>query len=186
MQTMLEVRKKLKAKKPHFLRQDFNKQNCLAQVWRKPRGLHSKVRKSKRGKPARVQQGYGSPREVKGMDPFGFRPILVSTPAQLETIDAKKESVIVSSTVGKKKRVEILKLAMQKNIKLLNVKNASEYVASVEKQFSEKKKTKETEKKKDTKAKEKESKPLADKITEEEAKEAEKKEKEKVLTQRER
>ena len=67
MKTLLILRKKMKAKKPHFNREDCHKIMALPIGWRKPNGLHSKMRHRYRGQPAMVEPGWGSPRVVKGL-----------------------------------------------------------------------------------------------------------------------
>ena len=41
---LLELRKKIKGKKPNFIRQDAHKHKRLARKWRKPKGIQSKMR----------------------------------------------------------------------------------------------------------------------------------------------
>ena len=46
---LLEFRKKIKAKKPNFIRQDAHKKGEIKKKWRRPKGLQSKMRLHKRG-----------------------------------------------------------------------------------------------------------------------------------------
>ena len=49
MSEKLELRKKIKAKKPNFVSQDTHKRKRIRPRWRKPRGWHSKIRLHKIG-----------------------------------------------------------------------------------------------------------------------------------------
>jgi large subunit ribosomal protein L32e len=64
--------------------------------------------------------GYGAPRELRGLHPSGLKEVVVYTPRELERVDPKKEAVKIASTVGKKKRIEILRRAEELKIKVLN------------------------------------------------------------------
>lgn len=98
--------------KPKFKRQQPLKK--LKNSWRKPRGKHSKMRKGIKGKPRLVKIGYKSPTTDKEM-------LIVRNKDEIEKIDTKKfKSVIISKTVGKKKRIEILKTAEEMGIEVLN------------------------------------------------------------------
>jgi len=183
---LLEKRKTIKARKPWFLRQDYHKKKGLKNKWRRPKGLHSKLRLATKGKGMRVSPGYGSPALVKGLDKQGLLPVLVSSPSQLEALNPEKVSITISSTVGTKKRVMIIKESQKRNISINNIKDPGSLVDSVEKKMQERKAQRQIEKKKSEPKKGKEEKKLSDKISDEEKKGQESKEKEKVLTAREK
>ncbi|MEM7821208.1 MAG: 50S ribosomal protein L32e [Candidatus Aenigmatarchaeota archaeon] len=108
-------------KKPKFLRSGWKAYKRLRKAkWRKARGMHSKIRRREKGKPKMPNIGYGAPKRLKYLHPSGFREILVCNVKDLEKINPEKEAVKISSTVGKKKREEILKRAEELNIKILN------------------------------------------------------------------
>ena len=105
---LLELRKRLKKKKPDFVRQDFHKKR-LSGRWKKPRGLHSKVRLGLRGKPKGISRGYSSPKKVRSFDKHGLKPVLVASLKGIERIKKESEGAVIKSSVGLKKRYEILK-----------------------------------------------------------------------------
>jgi len=144
MKNPLEIRKEKKAKQPNFKRQDTHKKARLAESWRKPRGLQSKMRLQKSGYRAIVKTGYGSPKSVRGADKSGLFPITVSNVLDLDKIDVKTQGALIASSVGKKKRYEIAKLAIEKKITLLNIKDPSAFVKSIEDSLQKKKKEKES------------------------------------------
>ena len=117
---LLKFRKILKSKKPKFLRQNWFRLKRLGKKWRRPKGRHSKLRRSFKAKGFKPNPGYGSPKSVRGFHPCGLREVLVFRPQDLEKIDPKTECVRISSSVGKKKRMEILKKAEELKIKVLN------------------------------------------------------------------
>jgi large subunit ribosomal protein L32e len=117
---LMNVRSRQKAKKPEFNRHDHQKKKRLGLSWRKPRGLHNKLRRqiSAKGKP--VRPGFGSPRAVRGFHPCGFPEILVNNSKDLER--AQGYVVRIASAVGMKKRMEIQAKAAEMNLRVLNPK----------------------------------------------------------------
>lgn len=188
---MLELRKDIKGRKPVFLRQEVFKRKRLAKVWRRPKGVHSKMRHNKKGHRKMVRPGYGSPNSVKYFHLSGLVQIRVFSLNDLKNINSREEGALIASTVGLKNKLEILKEAKARGIHVLNVKNIDEFLKNAEQQRKmmkeerlEKLKSKEEDKKKAKKAEKKEE-AKEKEMTEEERKEAEKKEKEKVLTKKE-
>lgn len=179
---MLELRTAMRKKRPRFIRQN-KLQKGLKRKWRKPKGIHSKMRSGIRGKAAIVQAGYSSPKQVRGFHKSGLKPVIINTMKELEKINAKTEGAVIASKTGLKKKIEIVKKASEKGIKLLNVKNLDKFAKKIEQKRAEKKKRLEEKKKKPAKAAPK--KKLEEKLTDEEKKKAEKKEKDKLLTKRE-
>jgi len=118
----LNLRKKMKKKRPEFKRQEIHVQKILKKKWRRPRGKHSKLRKHVKARGRRPGPGYGSPRAARGLDPLGYRLVRVFRPDDLDVINRKEERALIASTVGRKKRFEILKKAEKMNIKVKNAK----------------------------------------------------------------
>jgi large subunit ribosomal protein L32e len=187
MNKLIQLRKRMKKKKPVFLRQDAHKKKRLGTGWRRPKGMHSKIRLHHLDKRRRPEPGFGSPLAVKGLSKEGLEKIIVANVEQLEGINKEKQGVIIGSTVGNKKRLMIIRKATELKIQVLNFKNAEKYADNIEaemKKKSEKKKEKEhlKEKKKhekEKKADKKEETKLEQTVAEEENKE--KKEMDKVL-----
>ena len=115
---LLRVRTRQKSKKPEFNFHDSHKKIRLATSWRKPRGLHNKLRQQIAAKGKLVRPGYGSPSAVRGYHPCGLPEMLVYNPADLEK--AEGYAVRIASAVGKKKRLEIQAKAAQAGLKVLN------------------------------------------------------------------
>jgi len=124
MDKLLKLRKIIKRKKPDYFRYQWWKVIRLRnkkESWRRPRGIHNKVRKKLKGRISMVEVGYGSPRKVKGLLPNGKKPVLVHNVEELEKIDKEKECAIIASSVGKRKREQIINRAKELNIEIFNI-----------------------------------------------------------------
>jgi large subunit ribosomal protein L32e len=119
---LLEIRKKIKKKKPSFKRQEWFRMKRLGTKWRKPRGEHSKLRRHIKARGALPTVGYRSPSKVRGLNREGLREVIVRNIKDMEKINKKEEIAIIASTVGKKKRLELLEYAHKNNIKVGNQK----------------------------------------------------------------
>jgi len=110
--------------KPRFLRSDTIRHSRLGknrrklQKWRRPRGRHSKIRRKRFGYPVKPSVGYKTPRKSSGKI-AGQMPLLVYNLQQVQALD--KKAVIIIARIGAKKKVELLKLAREKNMTILNV-----------------------------------------------------------------
>jgi large subunit ribosomal protein L32e len=187
---LLEIRKEIKRRKPVFVMQDAHKMKRLKPHWRKPRGIDSKIRLNLKGYNTAVEVGYGSPKEVRGLDRSGLEPIIVANALDVERLDNLKQGAIISGTVGNKKKIEIIKKAKELNVTILNLKQPDKFAEKVAEDLKKRKEEKTNRKKKKEERKEQEKKKerkdeLADKVlTEEEKAEADKKDKEKLLTKK--
>jgi large subunit ribosomal protein L32e len=88
--------------------------------WRKPKGIDNKMRLQLKGYPPIVKSGYGSSSEVRGLHPSGLKPLLVSSVKDLEGADPGRHIIYISSTVGLRKRVELVKAAEERGFKVAN------------------------------------------------------------------
>ena len=109
-----------KRKKPKFKRWMSQSYKRVKSSWRKPRGLHSKIRIREKSKIRMPSIGWRALKAKRGLHPSGFKEVLVHNLKELEKIDPKKEAVKIFHAVGKKKREEILKKAKELKIKVLN------------------------------------------------------------------
>jgi large subunit ribosomal protein L32e len=124
IQRLLKVRMRQKSRKPEFKRYCWNKKLRLREKsWRRPRGLHSKLRRRYGGKEAGrriVTVGYGTPKVVRGLHPSGYEEVLVYNPKDLEKVDPSKQVARIASSVGMKKRLAIEGRAEELGIRILN------------------------------------------------------------------
>lgn len=105
---------------PKFKRQEWFRFKRLGEKWRKPRGRDSKLRVRKRGKGKMVDIGYRVPRNIRGLHPSGLVEVMINNVAGLDGIDANKQAVRIASSVGRRKREQILKKAGELKIRVLN------------------------------------------------------------------
>jgi large subunit ribosomal protein L32e len=115
-----------KHKKPKFRRQESWRYKRVGDRWRKPHGVDSKMRKKVKGWPASPTIGYRSPKKLRGLHPSGFVEIRVHSVADLGGIDPELQAVRIAQTVGNKKRFEIMALAEEKGIHVLNPRKMRE------------------------------------------------------------
>ncbi|MBN2094775.1 MAG: hypothetical protein JW727_01905 [Candidatus Aenigmarchaeota archaeon] len=93
-----------------FARSNLGKYKKLKSVWRRPKGIHNKLRHNKKGKGERPNIGLKQPK--------GEVPALVASISRLEELKGK--TIILSGTVGKKKLAEMAEFCEKNKIKILN------------------------------------------------------------------
>jgi large subunit ribosomal protein L32e len=117
-------------KKPTFVRTDthrhlkFGRHQKSKQKWRRARGRHSKLRLKMAGYPTIPSIGWGTSKEEKGKV-RGQTPVLVHNMAELTKIKAG-EIAVLSSSIGAKKKIDLIKTATEKKIKILNVRESKQ------------------------------------------------------------
>lgn len=109
-------------KKPKFLRRGTKKLSKLGkkrkkkQKWRRARGRHNKIRQKEKGYARAPEIGYGASKEIRGTIE-GLKPLLIKN---LNDVDKANEKniIIISRTIGKKKRQELLKKIEERKLKI--------------------------------------------------------------------
>jgi len=93
---LLQLRKEISKRRPEFKPQDIQKRREITRGrWRRPKGMHSKMRDGLWGRPACVNIGYRGPAETRGVHTSGMIPVAVYNDAELEKIDAKTQAIIL-------------------------------------------------------------------------------------------
>ncbi len=120
--THLKLRKTLDRRRPVFGRQAANRYYRIGRdnAWRRPRGLQSKQRRHYGYRPRIVRIGYGSPADVRGLTPSGYRPVLVHHADDLAPLDPKRDAAIIARTVGTRRRLGLEEAAKKLGIHVLN------------------------------------------------------------------
>ncbi len=113
-------------KRPAFKRQNWFRYKRLGTAWRKPRGMHSKMRTYRKYRPPMASAGYRGPAAARGLHPSGFAEVLVHRPEELEALDGKLEAARVAATVGDRKREAIEARAEELEIRILNSRGYEE------------------------------------------------------------
>ena len=117
----LRTRKRQKKRKPHFVREESWRYKRVAATWRRPKGIDSKMRLKKKGRPKSVGVGYRSPRLVRGFHPSGFQEQVVTNIRDLEAI--KPETIVrIGRTVGLRKRIQIIEKAEELGLSIINTR----------------------------------------------------------------
>ena len=145
LEKALRVRKRLKRKKPIFVRHESWRYDRLKENWRRPRGIDNKMRRKIKGWPSTVNVGYRGPKAVRGIHPSGYEEVLVHNAEELKGINPKTQAVRIAHTVSKRTRAKILVEARKKKITVLNPGEMEEKVEEKkeEEQVTEEKKEKE-------------------------------------------
>ncbi len=124
MEELVTLRNKMKAKKPEFEMQTVNVYPQNKGKWRKPRGMHSKMRRAFRGNPAMPSIGYGSPKSARHLTRDGSKFNIISSTRQAEEMQ-KGDAVLISGNLGMRKKAEVVKILAGKDIRILNLKIGS-------------------------------------------------------------
>jgi len=117
---LVEKRKKEKQKKPEFVRQESWRYKRLKENWRRPRGLDNKMRRRVKGWPSCPSMGYRGPKESRGLHPSAFREVLIFNLDDLNKINPEIEAIRIASSVGDRKRAELIREARERGIHVLN------------------------------------------------------------------
>ena len=116
----LAKRAVISGNRPAFKRQEWFRYQKLGETWRRPRGIHSKMRRGMKRRPPMVEIGYRGPALVRDLHPSGFEEVLVYNVEGLENIDPKTQAARIGGTVGVKKRIAIENRAKELGIRVLN------------------------------------------------------------------
>ncbi len=116
----LAVRAIISGRRPAFKRQEWFRYAKLGDSWRRPKGIHSKMKRNLKRRPPVVDIGFRGPVSVRNLHPSGFQEVLVHNVAGLEDIDPKVQAVRIGGTVGTKKRIAIEDRAAELGIRVLN------------------------------------------------------------------
>jgi large subunit ribosomal protein L32e len=119
----LALRQKVAEHRPDFVRQESWRYRRVGLAWRKPKGIDNHQRRQKfRGRPGLVKVGYGGPKLVRGLHPSGFTDNLVHNVLELQGLNPKTDGVRIAHGVGTKKRLDIVKKAMEQKFKIFNAR----------------------------------------------------------------
>lgn len=189
LNTLLEVKKIANKKRPNFMREGSQNSKKIGKKWRRPKGLHSKMRHEFAGHRAKVRIGYGSPVKLRHFDKEGKILVHIENIKQLENFDAKIHKLILSSKIGQKKKILIFEKAEEKGFKFQYYKDPKKIIEEFKKQIKTKKDKKEAKEKikkeKKTKTSEKKTELEEKVLTAEDKRKEDHKEMEKIITKRE-
>jgi len=185
MKELLALKKTMKAKRPNFLRTDAGHVKKLKDKYRRPRGLHNKLRLHRASHGYIPSPGYRVPRAVRNYTREGFKKKLIHSIKDLDHLK-KDEIAFLASSLGIRARVQILEKALQKKIIFGNIKDVSAFLTTTKEEMQKRKqdvKKKEEKKKKGQEEALKKAEEKKQEKTPEEKKEQEEADKKKILQQ---
>jgi large subunit ribosomal protein L32e len=139
--SLLAVKRQLRRSRPVFKRHGAHRKAELSDRWKKPRGLHNKLKDNKRGCGPVVGDGYRTPEAVRGLHISGLAIVHVATVAALTGIDKETHGIVISS-VGAKRQLEILAAAQKAGIRVLN-HNVEKRTSELKARFTQSKEARE-------------------------------------------
>ncbi|MFT4312781.1 MAG: eL32 family ribosomal protein [Candidatus Woesearchaeota archaeon] len=149
-----EVKQHIKSKRPTFIRSGATHIKRVSRSgYRKPKGVHNKVGNNKKGRRTTIKTGFGYPKITRNVRADGLNIKYVSSETDIAHIDPKTDIVILASSLGSRKRIEIVELLSKKSIKIDGIEDASSYISQI--QESVKKRKSEQQKKIDVRNKKK-------------------------------
>lgn len=116
----LDLRRAKNEARPAFKRQEWFRYQRLGEKWRRPKGIHSKMRRHLSYRPPVVSIGYRGPKMVRDYHPSGFQEVLVHNVSQVDKVDPKVQAIRIGGTVGARKRMAITERADELGIRVLN------------------------------------------------------------------
>lgn len=116
----LAKRAVISGRRPAFHRQEWFRYPTLGDKWRRPKGIHSKMKRGLKRRPPMVEIGYGGPVASRGLHPSGFEEVLVYNVEDLDKINPKTQAARIGGTVGSKKRLTIESRAKELGVRVLN------------------------------------------------------------------
>lgn len=119
------------------MKQRFVRQNILRKglkvKWRKPKGIHSKLRLNKAGHIKKPSPGFRSRRKDR---------VKLAVIKNINELANAKQSALISSKLGMKKKIEIVKRAQELKLNVLNIKNPEEFIRNANEMMEKKKQEK--------------------------------------------
>ena len=116
---LLSVRRIQKSGKPEFRRQESWRYKRVDSSWRRPKGIDSKMRLKKGGRPKSVEIGYGSPNQIRGRSAAGYEEVTVFNVEDMSKVTLT-QVVRIAHVVGKRKRVGIIEKAQSLGLYVVN------------------------------------------------------------------
>ena len=118
---LMELRKKMKKKKPKFRRVESWRYKRVKDSWRKARGIDSQTRKKTKSGVKSPNVGYRTPKDIRGLHPSGYEEARVIHEKELEELDPKVHAIKIARRLGARKRMDLIDTATQQGFKILNV-----------------------------------------------------------------
>jgi large subunit ribosomal protein L32e len=119
-QRILKIARTKKKHMPKFRHEQAHRWIRVSDSWRKVRGIDNATREKRKGRIAMVSSGYRTPKAVRNLHPSLYKEIRVHRASELEELDPEVHAIRIASTVGFRKRQEIIAAADAKLLRVLN------------------------------------------------------------------
>jgi large subunit ribosomal protein L32e len=126
-QRILRIAKQKKKHMPKFRHEQAHRWTRVSDSWRKVRGIDSATREKRKGRIAMVSSGYRTPKAVRNLHPSLYVEVRVHRASEIEELDPDIHAVRIASTVGYRKRQEIIAAADAKLLRVLNPGKGEEF-----------------------------------------------------------
>jgi|SRR3989344_2753595 len=103
----------------HYRYSRLGRKRKKVQKWRCPKGRHNKMRRSREGYCASPTVGFMSPRKSRTV-----KPLLVHNLKEIQTL--KKGDCMIMAKIGAKKRIELVRKAIEMGVIILNLREEKE------------------------------------------------------------
>ncbi|MBI4148377.1 hypothetical protein HY490_03745 [Candidatus Woesearchaeota archaeon] len=134
--SLLELRKAMNRARPKFQRTHAKALKRLGTSWRRPTGLHNKLRHKVFGRPISVTIGYRNPAQARGLDRNGLVPVRIHRPQDVTYLDPKRHSAIIGH-VGNKNKLAILATLKAKGVRVLNFKDPEHTAKTIQESYNQ-------------------------------------------------
>lgn len=121
---ILKFRKRI----PRFPRQESHKRiRLMGKGWRHPKGHHGRVKKLHHVHGYSPKIGYGTPAIYRNIHSSGLESVDVANVNDVMRIDPAKQGIKIKN-IGMKKRIMVIKTALERKVRILNLRNPEEFV----------------------------------------------------------
>ena len=117
---LVRIAKEKRRRQPEFRHEQAHRWIRVKDSWRKVRGIDSATRQKRKGRIPMVSAGYRKPKAIRGLHPSLYEEVLVHRPDDLEGLDPDIHAIRIGSTVGQRKRVDIIQKAEAMLLRVLN------------------------------------------------------------------
>jgi len=129
---LIELREKLKRKRPKFRRVESWRYKRVNDSWRKARGIDSTTRKKKKSGVKSPSVGYRGPKKVRGLHPSGYEETHIVSINDLENLNKNTHALKISRKLGAKKRIFLVDYCQKRGFKILNLGISQKEIEALE------------------------------------------------------
>ena len=118
---LLKIKKNMAQKKPSFKRIESWRYKRVKGGWRAAKGIDSKTRQKLKSGVKSPNIGYRTPKKIRGLHPSGLQEVIIKNIKDLDELNPKIHGIKISSTIGSKKRMDMIEFAQFRRFKIFNL-----------------------------------------------------------------